>query len=332
VNKKKLIPMVAVLVAAAVALGVALARRRGGDGLVRVSGNIEATTYDLSFRLPGVVKARAVTEGDPVRDGQAVAELDDRDLRQELAGRKADLAAARAALAELEAGSRPEEIAGAEADLHSAAADAERTRTEEGRLARLRADGVATAQEYDAARAAAEVAAGRAAAARERLKLLKAGPRKETIDGARARADQAAQALVLAETRLGYAKLASPVGGVVLSKNVEPGEYAAAGTPVVTVGDLTAVYLRAYIDETDLGRVKLGQNAEVTADTWPGKVYPGRVAFIAAQAEFTPKNIQSQKERVKLVYRIKIDIPNPEMELKPGMPADAVILAGAEAR
>jgi HlyD family secretion protein len=100
------------------------------------------------------------------------------------------------------------------------------------------------------------------------------------------------------------------------------------GTPVVTVGELANVWLRAYVDETDLGRVKLGQAVRVTADTYPGKVYAGRLTFIAAQAEFTPKTVQTAKERVKLVYRIKVAIPNPDQELKPGMPADGEVSGG----
>jgi HlyD family secretion protein len=118
------------------------------------------------------------------------------------------------------------------------------------------------------------------------------------------------------------------MSGVVLSKNIEPGEYVAPGTPVVTVGDLVHVWLRAYIPETEQRRVKVGQKADVTIDNNPGKIFLGRVSFIAQEAEFTPKNVQTEKERVKLVFRIKIDITNPEMELKPGMPADAVIEAG----
>ena len=118
-----------------------------------------------------------------------------------------------------------------------------------------------------------------------------------------------------------------------LSENVETGEYVAPGTPVVTVGDLENVWLRAYVQETDLGRVKVGQRVLVTTDTYPGKAYEGRVSFVASKAEFTPKNVQTQQERVKLVYRVKVDIPNPGMELKPGMPADAeILLASGEDR
>ena len=133
----------------------------------------------------------------------------------------------------------------------------------------------------------------------------------------------------MAQTRLSYSILSSPLSGVVLSKNIEPGEYVAPGTPVVTVGDLSNVWLRAYINETDLGRVKVGQSVRVTTDTDPNKVYAGRVSFLASQAEFTPRNVQTTQERVKLVYRVKIDLPNPQMELKPGMPADAEIQVGA---
>lgn len=155
--------------------------------------------------------------------------------------------------------------------------------------------------------------------------MLSKGYRSEQVDQARARLQQAEEALAQARTRLGYAELTAPLSGVVLAENVEPGEFVAAGTPVVTIGELDPVWLRAYIKETDLGRVKLGQSVRVTTDTYPGKAYRGTVTFIAQDAEFTPKNVQTDKERVKLVYRIKITLANPEQELKPGMPADAEI-------
>jgi HlyD family secretion protein len=158
--------------------------------------------------------------------------------------------------------------------------------------------------------------------------MLGKGYRPEQVDQARARLQEAEEALSLARTRLGYATLFAPMDGVVLTENVEPGEFVAAGTPVITLGALDPVWLRAYIGETDLGRVKLGQAARVITDTYPGKVYRGTVAFIAQDAEFTPKNVQTEKERAKLVYRIKITLPNPDQELKPGMPADAELDIG----
>jgi HlyD family secretion protein len=189
-----------------------------------------------------------------------------------------------------------------------------------------------SSQEFDTARAANDVATARLREAEEQLKLVKEGPRKEKIEQARAMLEQAEQALALAETRLSYATVVAPLNGVVLSKNIESGEYVVPGTPVVTIGDLEHPWLRAYVNETDLGRVKVGQQARVTTDTYPGKVYEGHISFVASDAEFTPKSVQTEKERVKLVYRVKIDIANPYMELKPGMPADAGILVSQETR
>jgi HlyD family secretion protein len=347
---------------------------------IRVSGNIEATITEVSFKIGGRVIKRPVDEGYMVKEGDLTALLDDSDLKCEVSMRAADLQADQAMLAELEAGSRPEEIAAAEAakqkaafaqaDLEAgsrpqeitsaeaslSAADAQKaqTQSEYARARQLFERKMISSEEYDTAKAASDVAVQRYREAAEHLALVKegsrkqqidaaragykqakaqydlvkAGPRKETIDQARAKVKQAEAALQLAQTRLSYATLVSPMSGVVLSKNIEPGEYVAPGTPVVTVGDLVHVWLRAYIPETEQRRVKVGQKADVTIDNNPGKIFPGRVSFIAQQAEFTPKNVQTEKERVKLVFRIKIDITNPDMELKPGMPADAVIQTG----
>jgi HlyD family secretion protein len=169
------------------------------------------------------------------------------------------------------------------------------------------------------------MASARADQAAQQLSMVVEGPRKEEIELAAARVEQVKQLLKLAQARLAYAQITAPVDGVVLSKNIEVGEYVSPGTPVVTIGDLNQVWLKAYIAETDLGRVKLGQKVAVTTDTYPNKVYNGTIGFIASEAEFTPKNIQTTEERVKLVYRIKIGIENNTHELKPGMPADAEI-------
>lgn len=286
----------------------------------------------------------------------ALAELEAGSRPQEIAAAKANLDKAEAALEELETGFRPQEIAAAEAMLKAATFESRQLETELARAERLLKSNAISQEAYDRARSSYDVAAQRAREAAERLDLLregtrqeqiaqaraardqlkaqyeliKIGPRQEQIDQAKARVEQAKAALRLAETRLDYATIVSPLTGVVLSKNIEPGEYVSSGTPVVTVGDLVDVWLRAYINETDLGRVTVEQKAQVTTDTYPGKIYEGHISFISSEAEFTPKSVQTQKERVKLVYRIKIDIKNPNMELKPGMPADAVILtAGA---
>jgi HlyD family secretion protein len=376
-NKRRLMVLLPAVLLVAV-LAYLILSRSDHAGVIRVSGNIEVTDAEVSFKILGRVEARLVDEGEMVRAGQTIARLDSAELAQEVAARRAEMQAVQAALAELEAGSRPEEIAQAEASaqqakarldemlagsrpeelsaaeavLRRAKAEAERARLDAERYEGLYKKEIVSAQQYDAARTAYETALARQREAEEQYKLVKEGPRKEqieqaraawlqaqerfvlvkkgprqeTIEQARARLQQAKEGLAVAETRLGYATLTSPLAGVVLSKNVEPGEFVAAGTPIVTVGDLENVWLRAYINETDLGRVKVGQRVRVTTDTYPDKRYEGRVSFIAAQAEFTPKSVQTEKERVKLVYRIKVDIRNPNMELKPGMPADAEIL------
>ena len=280
-----------------------------------------------------------------------LAELEAGSRPEEIAQAEASVQKAQARLDELLTGSRPQEIASAEATVQRAKAEMERLKTEFERRQNLLNENVISTQEYDSAKTAYESAQAVLKEAEEQLKLvkegprkeqieqaradlngakehynlIKKGPRKETIDQAHARLQQAKETLALAETHLSYAILISPISGLVLSKDIEPGEYIAPGTPVVTVGNLENVWLRAYINETDLGRVKVGQKVRITTDTYPGKIYNGEISFISSEAEFTPKNVQTQKERVKLVYRIKIIIQNPNMELKPGMPADAEI-------
>jgi HlyD family secretion protein len=323
-RKKVVIGAAALAIAAGIAAW-SLLPREAPDGAIRVSGNIEVTDVDVGFRIPGRVVQRAVDEGMAVAAGQLVAQLDSSDLEGEVGVRQAELQAASAALQELAAGSRPQEIARAKAAVAAAGAEAERLSREFDRAKALLEREAIARQEFDRAKAACDVAEERRNEARENLLLVEEGPRREQVEQARARVRQAKEALELARTRLSYATIASPLSGIVLSKNVEPGDYVSAGTPVVTIGDLSDVWMRAYIEETDLGRVKTGQPVDVTTDSYPGKTYAGRISFIAPQAEFTPKSVQTRKERVKLVYRIKVAIANPSMELKPGMPADGVI-------
>ncbi|MCE5303635.1 MAG: efflux RND transporter periplasmic adaptor subunit [Planctomycetaceae bacterium] len=352
------------------------------DRQIRLSGNIETTEVQIAFKIPGRVVERRFDEGQRVHRNDVVAVLDTADLQCNVDLRKAELQGAEVALAELragsrqeekdaaraamdraahaladlEAGSRPQEVVVAQAGVAAAAAEMTRRNSDLERSTALFQRKSISAEEYDAAKAAADVAIEKHRQAVEQLKLAEegfrkerieeargafrqakaqwelvmAGPRREEIERAEARVAQAKAALRLAETQLSYATVRSPIDGIVLSKNIEPGEYVAPGTAVVTIGDLENVWLRGYVDGVDLGRVKPDRRAWVTTDTKPGKRYEGRVSFIAEEAEFTPKNVQTQKERVKLMYRIKIDLYNPDFDLKPGMPADAVIETGVE--
>lgn len=326
--KKKGIFILVILAAVAGAVYgyryVAASRTDASDAL-RLSGNIEVTEAEISFKIPGRVEKRLVDEGETVRAGQAIALLDSSELRDDVSMRQAEVESAQAQLKEAQNGSRPEEIMQGEAYLNMVKADETRLRSDRERLTGLHNKDLISTQAWEAAVSAHEMAVARVREAQERLTLLKKGPREEKLWQANAQVERARRALAMSQTRLGYVTVFSPVAGVVLSKNIEAGEYVSPGTPVVTVGDIEHVWLRGYVDETDLGRVKLGQAVCVSTDTFPGKQYTGRIGFIASQAEFTPKIVQTQKERVKLVYRVKVDVENPNQELKPGMPADAAI-------
>lgn len=171
--------------------------------------------------------------------------------------------------------------------------------------------------------AGARLAEGRALLALARDNLGRIRVTEREVDAARARVDEARAALALAEVRLGYTRLYAPFEGTITVRSVEPGEVIIPSREVLSLTDLSTVDLEIFVNETEIGEVKPGQDVEVKVDTFPDKVYRGRVSFIASEAEFTPKFIQTQKERVKLVYLVKVSIPNPERELKPGMPADA---------
>ena len=297
----------------------------GRHGDLVLSGNIEVVDAQLSFKIPGRVAERPVFEGDQVKQGQLVARLDDVEQRQQLALRRAEVAATEAALAELEAGARPQEIASAKAAVHSAEAERDRAQVDFKRQQELLNDAAISRRDYDSAEAQLKVADARLTDAKEKLKLIREGPRPETIQQARARLEQARAALAFAETQVENTRLASPLGGTVLSHHIEAGEFVSPGTPIVTVADTKHVWVRAYVDQADLGRIAHGQHVPVRIDTFPDKRYDGVIGFIASEAEFTPKTVQTAKERVKLVFRIKVDIANPNDELKPGMHADVVI-------
>jgi len=290
-----------------------------------LSGNVEVTDAQLGFKVPGRVAERTASEGGRVTAGQLIARLDDAEQKQELALRHAEENAVAAALAELEAGARPQEIAATQASVRSAEAERDRAKLEFTRSQELRGKEVISNRDFEAAQALLKVAESRVTEAGERLKLLQAGARPETINQAKARLEQARAAVALAGTRLENTRLISPLTGVVLSHNVEPGEFVSAGTPVATVADIAHMWVRAYINQTDLGRIQLGEKVAVRTDTFPDRTYEGTIGFIATEAEFTPKTVQTPKERVRLVFRIKVDVANPKDELKSGMPADVII-------
>lgn len=299
-----------------------------GNSELHVSGTIEVTEVRASFRIPGLIKKLLVNEGDLVVQEQLIAYLESDELERQISLRQADKTIAESALKELQAGSLPEEIAQVRAKRDQANADFQRLKTDFNRQQQLFNQKVISKREFDASQTSYEVAKARLQEAEKALTLMEGGIREEKIEQANARLQQAVESLALADTHLTYATLSAPISGFILSKNVEAGEYVMAGTPIVAIGNLNDMWLRAYINETDLGHIKLGQKVKISTDIRPNTIYEGVISFISPEAEFTPKNIQTAEERVKLVFRIKVTIQNPNHELKPGMPADGLIVLG----
>ena len=387
--KRFILPTI-ILVALAAVAGVYLYGRLHPKNTNRlsVSGNLELTQVDISFKVPGKLIELDVDECYFVKKGQVIARIDRdqvesqrardeaslhnsqfqydqmetsvqwqrRTLESEVALRTAELRASQARLAALVAGSRPQEIQESRAAVADAKAQHDQARADWDRAQDLFKNDDISKQQYDQYRMRLDSTAAVLRQSDERLALVVEGPRKEDIDAARAdvvraqaavesaennrlelkrreqdvfahRADvnRARAQVAMTDTQINDTVVTAPIDGVVLVKSAEVGEVLAAGTTVVTIGDIDHPWLRAYINETDLGRVKYGQAATLTTDSFPGKSYPGRISFIASEAEFTPKQIQTNEERVKLVYRIKIDVDNRSHDLKSNMPVDAEI-------
>ncbi len=292
------------------------------NSVIVLSGTVDAHEADISFQVPGRILRLDTDEGRAVEIGSALAALDPRDYELSLARARAQADSAAKVLAALKAGSRVQDVHGAEAALRQAQADLQLARAQQERTAKLVAEHFLPPQQLDTANDQVEVAAAKAEQARQALSLLREGPRKEDI--ARAAADvEAADALVAtAQQQLSYTRLLSPVAGVVSVRQAEQGQNVTAGQPVFRVAEIARPWVRAYLDEKDLARVKLGQPAQVQVDGLPGKQFAGHLTFISPEAEFTPKTVETRALRVDLVYRVKVEVDDAAGQLKIGMPAD----------
>jgi HlyD family secretion protein len=297
-------------------------------GTILLSGNVEAHESIVAFRTQGRIVALPVEEGKPVKAGELLARLDDADYQQQVRIDEAVLRTRDKELELAEAGNRAQDIQAAGQTVADARADLELKRADLERYSALYKRDAVSAQTRDQFDTAFKRAQAVYERAQQNLSEIREGTRKEQIAVSQATLRAARQSLELSKVRRDYTVLAAPVTGVVTVRQAELGEYVAAGTPVVTIADLDQLWVRAYVSETDLGRVHWGQAVTIRTDTYPGKSYSGKVTFISPEAEFTPKTVQTNKERVALVYRIKVDVENANHELKPGMPADITIEQG----
>lgn len=323
-KRKLLIAGIIVLIGVA----VFLISRFGGkqeQGVLTVSGNVEVTEVNMGFKTSGRVVELLVEEGQKVKKGDKLAILDSAEIESQVAQHRAYLNETITRLQELKAGSRPQEIEQAAANVKYAEAELIKAKKDYERAEVLYKNGAISAQQMDAARNVHDTAQSQHKKALEALSLVKEGPRKEEIRAAENRVRQAEAALKASEERLKDTILYAPVSGVIMRKNIELGETVTQGISAYTIGDLENPWIKVYVKEDKLGLVKLRQKAEITTDSYPKKKYEGTVTYISSEAEFTPKNVQTQEERVKLVFGVKVSVKNINDELKPGMPADVRI-------
>ncbi len=332
--KKKVIIIVFIIFVVGVGLLVYSGQRNSRQKDLFYSGTIEATQANLSFQVPGRVVKIYVQEGQTVAKETMIAELDRVEFEARHAQAQANLDRAQKAKSQLETvlgiykKTLPAEVARAQANVRSAVDTLRDAEKNYRRFEELYKKGVVTEKERDALRLHYDVAGSRLTESESLLKLAqgnlaKIDAARQDVEAAVAQIDAARAVLQQAAIQLDYTRLKSPRNGVVSSRNIEPGETVTPGREVITIADLDRVDLKIFVEETEIGKVRPQQPVDVQVDTFPDKTYRGNVSFISPEGEFTPKIIQTKKERVKLVYLVKVSIPNPAHELKTGMPADA---------
>ncbi len=293
--------------------------------VLKFSGELEMDKVDISFRVSGQIDNLLVDEGIKVVANEEVATLDNKEFVTRLNLAEADNTSSVWVLQELEAGFTKEEIAQARQQLAQAKAESQNLEKEFARTQKLYDQKAVSQSEYDRLLTSKNVASLKVSELTERLKQMEIGTRQERIEQAKAQNMASKSNVDLANQQLSYTKLYSPIDGVVLDKYAEVGEIVQAGSPIFSIGNNNKLWLRAYLPVTQAHMIKLGDKMAVTVDSMPDEKFEGVVSFISDVAEFTPKQIQTSIERVKLVYRVKIDIVDTKGLLKPGIPADAVL-------
>ena len=305
------------LVGVAVALGWYFLWDRTQGSLV-LYGNVEIRQVDVSFRVDGRIAQVLVDEGDSVRAGQELARLDDDLLRQQRDQTAAQLAGQKAQLLRLERGYRTA--------VARARAVADNATINLNRVSAMRARNAISQKELDNARSSDRSARAELRSAQEQLDMLLSGYREEEVLAQRAAVDAAAAALELAEIRLRDALLTAPQDGIVLTRAREAGAIVQAGQTVYTLSLVDPVWLRVYVDEPQLGRIKPGMAVRVRVDAVPDKEFSGRVGFISPAAEFTPKSVETMEVRTSLVYRLRVQVDDPDNVMRQGMPVTVTLV------
>ncbi|NOY69472.1 MAG: HlyD family efflux transporter periplasmic adaptor subunit [Deltaproteobacteria bacterium] len=329
---KKIRRIIVLLVLAACAsTGIYFYLQHNGGGEksgLRLYGNIDIRQVRVAFHDTGRISKILVSEGDAVKQGQELAEIDPVRYQAGLQRAQAVVGAREQILSRLLAGSRPEEIKAAEARVANAGARVADARQAYERTSELEKTEFASKQKLDHARAMLNAARAALDAEKQALALAVKGPRKEDIAAAKNNLEADMAALALAKQEMADTRLYAPAAGIIRDRILEPGDMAFPQTPVLTLSLTNPVWVRAYVSETNLGKIAPGMPAAVTTDSFPGKTFAGWIGFISPTAEFTPKTIETEELRTRLVYEVRVFVCNPENKLRLGMPATVEVLAG----
>jgi HlyD family secretion protein len=294
-------------------------------GTIEASGTLEAVEVKVSAKVPGQIDTLFVDEGSQVKTGDTLAILDH--STQEIQWRQANagVALADAQYQLLVNGARSEDIQQAQDALKQLQSSSKLADDDFNRMKDLYASKSITKKQYDDAESRYVITQAQLNSAKENLKKIRTFARPEDLEAARARLDQARASADLLRKQINDAYVVAPVSGTVTNKPVEAGELVGVGTTIVTISQLQTLNLMIYVNDTELGKVKLNGTADIVIDTYPDKTFPGRVIYISPIAEFTPKNVQTKEDRTKLVFGVKLEVNNNDGILKAGMPADAYV-------
>jgi HlyD family secretion protein len=292
---------------------------------IDATGTIESVNVVLSSKTSGEIKELKINEGDRVKQGDTIIIVDTETLRLQLRQQESGAEMSRAQLDLLRNGARKEDILLAESSLNQARVNYEQAKSDLERLRKLYQTLTITKKQYDDAVSHYDIMNNQLSSAKENYSKMKNYSRPEDIKQAEAKLNQSLASADLIKKNINDSYVVSPLNGIIVKKYFEVGEMVSPMSSLVKISDLTNVELYIYVTELELGKIKLGQKAEVTVDAFKDKKFNGKVTYISPEAEFTPKNIQTKDERTKLVFAVKIELPNPDFELKSGMPADARI-------
>lgn len=295
---------------------------------IEASGTVEATQADLAFQYPGRIMTLIPREGDQVTIGQVIGSLDTMEASARRRGAAAQLAAARALLRELESGFRTEEVAQARLALTAATRRFEEQARETERTIRLAEGGAVSRERREQSETALAVAIAERDRVAEQVGMLASGSRVERVAAQRAVVAQGEAAVAQAEATLAQLALVAPFDGVVTIRHREPGEVVGAGVPALSLINPAERWIRVYVRQDRVGQIQVGQRVTFMTDGFPGRTFRGEVTSIATEAEFTPRNVQTREERVKLVHAVRVRVLDDDaLDVKPGLAADVVFEA-----